>query len=110
MADPGSVFYIAESDEGDALGIVRFQVEGDKAVASINIAPEQRSKGYGGPFLRIASKRLFQDSPVARVDAYIKPDNEASVKVFSHAGYRLHSRTNYQGHPADLYVLKEEDL
>ncbi len=44
MVDPGSFFYIAESDEGDALGIVRFQVEGDKAVASINIAPEQRGR------------------------------------------------------------------
>jgi len=110
MDDPGSVFFIARDPEGVALGIVRFQIEGNRAIASINLSPEQRGKGYGSQFLRLASKRLFQESPISQIDAFIKSDNTASVRAFMHAGYHLFGHSEFQSHPADLYILRREEL
>ncbi len=110
MDDPGSVFFIARDPEGAALGIVRFQIEGNRAIASINLSPEQRGKGYGSQFLRLASKRLFQESSISQIDAFIKSDNAASVRAFMHAGYHLFGHSEFQSHPADLYILRREEL
>jgi len=110
MDDPGSKFFIAFNYKDAALGIVRFQIEENKAIASINLSPDQRGKGYGSQFLRLASKRLFQESSICQIDAFIKPDNAASVRAFMHAGYHLFSPSEFQGHPADLYILRREEL
>ncbi len=84
----GSHMFIGERETGEKVGLVRFDCENERAVISVNVAPEARGKGVGARLIRIGSDRILADNPeIEAVFAYIKPDNDASVKAFAKAGY-----------------------
>jgi len=110
LADPNILIYIALDLELSPVGMVRYQLAETKAVASINLASHQRGKGYGSKILRIASKKVFQDTPISLIHAYIKPDNSPSIHAFTKAGFVEKGIVDYQGNQACHFILQEDFL
>jgi UDP-2,4-diacetamido-2,4,6-trideoxy-beta-L-altropyranose hydrolase len=87
LQDPQSVIYIGENTTGEAVGVVRFQIKGESAVLSVNVAPEFRGQGWGRELIAFSTHALVRTYSVRRVDAFVKPDNRASVRLFEASGF-----------------------
>ena len=93
LADPGQLFLIIEvghSEGGrDACGMVRLRgITGPTIEISLGVAREYRRHGLGGRILHMATLVAFSLDGAQHVLAAVKPDNEASLKMFKRAGYR----------------------
>jgi UDP-2,4-diacetamido-2,4,6-trideoxy-beta-L-altropyranose hydrolase len=87
LADPDRPLLIGEL-AGAALGVVRFDIERDKAEVSIYKVPRQSGPGTGGDLLAAAELWLRQRHPAVRqVVAEVLGDNRASHGLFAAAGY-----------------------
>jgi UDP-2,4-diacetamido-2,4,6-trideoxy-beta-L-altropyranose hydrolase len=88
LQDPQSIIYIGENAAGEPVGLVRFQIKGVRAVLSVNVAPEFRGQGWGRGLIAFGTRSMVRTGSVRRVDALVKPDNQASVRLFEASGYR----------------------
>jgi UDP-2,4-diacetamido-2,4,6-trideoxy-beta-L-altropyranose hydrolase len=87
LTTPGCYLWIA-SYQGLPIGQVRFdQTERVEANISISLAPETRGKGYGQSLIQIACQKLFQETDIHTIHAYIKVDNSASIHAFEACGF-----------------------
>ena len=87
LADPRAILYTATNKAGSPVGQVRYQMEGKRAVLSISLGARFRGCGWGQKILAVGTERLFEDSEVEFIDAYVKPANKASLKLFEGAGF-----------------------
>jgi len=88
LADTDGLFFIGEV-EGAPVGVVRFVRDGDAdaATISINVAPDQRGRGYGTALVRAGLYQVIEKQFAGAVDALVKPGNEASLRLFSGVGF-----------------------
>ena len=72
------------------LAVVRFDISGDQALISINLAPDMRGKGLAAGCLRAALATFEAASDhVTLVNAEIKEENEPSRRAFEAAGFEF---------------------
>ncbi len=107
LADPSAFFYVAINHAGQAIGQVRYQCDKTRAVLSVNIASDFRGKGFGKKVLLLATEELFQSSSVSGIDAYVKPSNQSSLRLFESAGFRRNGTHTIEGHPAIHFSLEK---
>lgn len=88
LQDQRSVIYIGENAEGEPVGVVRFQIKGESAALSVNVAPEFRGRGCGRELIAFSTRTLVRAFSVRRIDAFVKPDNQASIRLFETSGFR----------------------
>jgi spore coat polysaccharide biosynthesis protein SpsF (cytidylyltransferase family)/RimJ/RimL family protein N-acetyltransferase len=88
LARPDRRIDIVLVDGADA-GMVRLDLEGDRAVVSINVAPEWRGRGVGPAALRAVARRALDELEPAVLVAKIKRENLASRRAFARAGFRV---------------------
>ncbi len=89
LPDPNTRMWIAQCiHHGGDVGLVRFALEGAAATISVVISPAWRGAGFGAALIRHASFKLLKETQVARIDAYIKASNAASMSAFTRAGFR----------------------
>ena len=100
------MIYVATINNGTPLGQIRYDVKQENAVISISIDSKFRSKGYGAVLIRETSQRLFNESNVRRVHAYVKQDNNASASVFTKAGFKKLELTTLHAQQATHFVLE----
>jgi UDP-2,4-diacetamido-2,4,6-trideoxy-beta-L-altropyranose hydrolase len=105
LADPQAFLYTATDKQGTPVGEVRYQAQSRRAVLSINIGAGFRGNGMGQKILTIAIERLFHDSEVEFIDAYVKPGNEPSLKLFAAAGFIRSPAAEIEGQEAVHFVL-----
>lgn len=74
--------------------MVRFdRVDGGmEAEISINVNPNMRHRGLGQLLLQAACRYGFDILKLKRIDAEIKPDNVASIKIFERVGFVFKER------------------
>ena len=109
LRDPNCIFCIAVNEEEVPIGQVRCDVDGHEAVISAGLDARCRGKGYGSAVIERAAKKLYQVSEARLIHAYVKADNEASLKAFSKAGFKKTGTTLIRGQSAvDLTLRKEE--
>ena len=106
LADSSNRHYVVQNGEEVPVGQVRCQLDGVRAVMSINLAPGLRGRGFGSAALELATDQLFRDTPVKAIDAYVKPENEASVRLFTNAGFVRQATVSMQGQQAIHFVLE----
>jgi len=104
MADPNAILYTATDAVGTPLGYTRFQRDRDAATISLSLTKEHRGRGLGRTLLLLSCERLFAETDVLKIDAYVKPDNEASLNLFSSAGFTQHGRDSVCGQTAEHFV------
>lgn len=87
LADPGTLLTIAEQD-GTPVGTVRLDRHGpDTAELSITIAPAARGRGLARPAIELGVEHARREWGVEHVTARIRPENTASLRAFSAAGF-----------------------
>lgn len=91
LVNPLRTIYIARTIASETrVGMCRFDRDDTEALISINVAPSARGRGLGIVILTRALERFHGDCPEVRVvRATVKTTNEASVRLFTHAGFSL---------------------
>lgn len=106
LHDPNCLYYVGGDEEGRAVGQVRFEMAGGAATISLSLDAEHRGFGYGARLIRLGSQRVLADASIRQVDAYIKPENDASLRAFESAGFGRVENTQVRGRQAMHYVLR----
>jgi spore coat polysaccharide biosynthesis protein SpsF (cytidylyltransferase family)/RimJ/RimL family protein N-acetyltransferase len=88
LACPDRRIDIVLVDGADA-GMVRLDLQGARAVVSINVAPEWRGRGVGPAALCAVARRALDEPEPAVLVAKIKRENLASRRAFARAGFRV---------------------
>lgn len=110
LNDSLCTFYIAVDAEDAPIGFVRFDEGNDGAVVSVVVSFPWRGKGIGGTLIEVASRKWYSQSKGELLHAFVKTGNEASVKAFLKAGYRLRKPAAYRGQPCVHLSLSREEL
>jgi len=110
MADPKSILYTAVNRVGDPIGMVRYQVDGTRAVLSINLGAPFRGSGNGRRMLALAASELFQNTSVTAIDAFVRLSNQPSIRLFEGAGYGNLGIETVHGDEAIHFVLEKNVL
>lgn len=89
LAGTSTQIWMAECD-GRELATVRVEAQGG-GVAEIHIivAPQARGRGLGAAALMQASARALADPGTALLCAHVKPGNQASMHMFTQAGFQV---------------------
>jgi UDP-2,4-diacetamido-2,4,6-trideoxy-beta-L-altropyranose hydrolase len=106
LADSNTRHYVVHDEQALPVGQARYELDGVRAVMSINLAPSLRGRGFGSAILELATDQLFRDTSVAAVNAYVKPENEASVRLFLNAGFTRQATVSVRGQQAIHFVLE----
>jgi RimJ/RimL family protein N-acetyltransferase len=107
LADPNAILYTAVNPAEIPVGYTRFQRSGDAATISLSLGREFRGQGRGRTLLLLACERVFAESDVKQIDAYVKPDNEPSLRLFAGAGFVREGTESLHGQAAVHFVHKK---
>lgn len=110
LQDPRCHFFLILDAESRPVGQIRLEEAAEEeATVSLSLIPAARGRGLGPQVLRLAAGELFRTTPVRCIHAYIKPDNQRSLRAFQKAGFRWRGRTWIKGQPAEHYIFSRED-
>ena len=88
MADSQCTILIACDESGEAIGQVRFDLIGDgEFEIAVSIDQRHRASGYGGRLIQMTTDDFLSTGELRTIHAYIKPENIASIRAFTRAGY-----------------------
>lgn len=87
LGDPRCAFYLVSDAQQIPVAQVRFDIEDRKATISVNVEVGARGHGTGSAVIFAACREFLKTHPAEQVNAYIKPDNEASRRAFLRAGF-----------------------
>ena len=108
MRDPACTFFIAIDQRHTPVGQVRFDQEKCDAVISVSIDRKFRGRGTGAAVISLACRRLFKETGVRMVHAYVKPENAASAGAFVKAGFMQSETAVVHGQTAAHFVLRSD--
>jgi len=110
MNDPNSLMFIAEDEQGRPIGQFRLdrRSPGTGEVA-ISIASDARGAGYGTRLIELGVSEIFSTTGIARLLAYIRPENQASIRSFEGAGFNRQNETRVKGCSAIEYVRDRDE-
>jgi RimJ/RimL family protein N-acetyltransferase len=91
LADNACAVLIVE-EAGEPVGQVRLDADAHMAEIHVAVAPVARSRSIGRQALRAAVAQAPALLGVSRIKANVKPDNEASLRAFEAAGFRIVTR------------------
>lgn len=106
LQDPNCMFFVVLDPDEIPIGQIRYELKEDEAVVSISLAPNQRGKGYGSQIIQLASQNVFENTLVELIHAYIKPDNIASIRAFTRAGFSYSRSVEIRGNLAQDYIAQ----
>ena len=76
-------------DENDVpVGQLRLDLHGEGAELSVSIAKERRGSGLGAAVIASAVEKATYRFGATWIDAFVKPDNDASKRAFLASGFR----------------------
>ncbi len=102
-----SCVYVIEFPKQMAVGCVRFSIELDVASVSMNLDAAFRGRRLSSHVLDVGIWRLTQDRPdISTIEAFIKPDNEASRRSFATAGFVEQDLATMMGQDAQRWTLE----
>jgi len=88
LSDPASVFHIAEDAAGKPVGQVRYATQDGRATLSINVDPARKGEGWGRELLYFSTRTLFRENSIQAIDAFVRPNNTASLRLFEQADFK----------------------
>lgn len=110
LADPNHVFFIATDGNKNMLGQIRYAIEDNKAIVSFSIAPEHRNRGYGSEFLKRAALKLFHETGVKEIIAFVRAESQISLKAFQNAGFTKVEELCFQGIKSDKLIVRKSEM
>ncbi|MFZ6035969.1 MAG: GNAT family N-acetyltransferase [Patescibacteria group bacterium] len=105
LHDPSGTFLIAEY-EGRFAGQVRFDCADGVAIIGISVTAQFRGRKLALPLLQLAIKHYLSLHPeIMRIEAFIKPDNTPSIKLFEKAGFQFEATVVVREQQAKKYIF-----
>lgn len=89
--------YIAQDSFGNAAGQIRFDLDGPRATVDASLDRSMRGRGLGQELIWQGTRTLLEATEVQAIDAYVKVENEPSIRAFDRAGYRLLGESSHHG-------------
>ncbi|WP_461094584.1 GNAT family N-acetyltransferase [Spirosoma gilvum] len=94
LADPNALLLVFLNDTGQPVGQVRFERTPvadmpDEIVIGISVDANHRGKGLASQLIQQACTICRQRWEAVTIHAYIKPENQASIRAFERAGFKL---------------------
>lgn len=86
-ANPNWWAWVGTNTQNHLVGLVRFQVERNRAEISVSVSKEVRGQGIGKQLIAKGCIALFSSTQVVEVVAKIKKDNLASISAFLASGF-----------------------
>lgn len=81
-------------DEGQAVGILRYDMQGEAAMVSVYLVPQQRGRGYAAELLKHGNGWLQENfREIKQVKAEVLEENQASLHIFKKAGFTRYFTT-----------------
>lgn len=98
LAGNDCILLIAEMDSRPVAQVRFDRLDNGDAEINIAVMEKFRGKGYGTDIIHKSSVMFFGEFPeCARIFAYIKSDNAASIRSFTKAGYVFQKETEHKG-------------
>jgi len=106
--NPASFIFVAEDDEGSAVGQVRFDTrpEGSWDI-DISVDKAMRGRGFGAKIIASGIRELEKSKPNPQVHALVKPANVASIRTFEMCGFCRVGTQEIRGHEAIHFIYRE---
>jgi UDP-2,4-diacetamido-2,4,6-trideoxy-beta-L-altropyranose hydrolase len=96
---------IAENGQGQAIGQFRVNWHSvEDADIDVSVSKTWRGSGYGQVLIDLGVSHVFRERPVARLHAFVKPENQASRRSFELARFQRLGEELVEGHTAIHYV------
>jgi [ribosomal protein S5]-alanine N-acetyltransferase len=88
--DEGVSMAIAATESDDALGLLWLGIRPQAGVLGLGywVVPAARRRGLGSHAIRLAVDRALREAGIARVEAWVEPENVASQALLTAAGVR----------------------
>lgn len=112
LNDERTWFYVARShnNPGTLLGQVRFERDDTETVISVSLDQNFRGKGLGSSLIWDGCYRLFSETSVRNIQAYIKETNQSSMTAFEYAGFEFSDSTMVEDTPTNKMTLDRDHL
>ncbi|MEJ6580847.1 MAG: bifunctional UDP-2,4-diacetamido-2,4,6-trideoxy-beta-L-altropyranose hydrolase/GNAT family N-acetyltransferase [Akkermansiaceae bacterium] len=103
LSNSARTIWIIQTSQEIPLGQCRFDEESlHEFVISISLSPETRGKGLAALVITRACSKFIATHPEARITAWIKNSNRASLRAFERAGFHIADGD----HPADRSMMR----
>lgn len=108
LSDKKSFMYIAENSQSEPIGLVRFQLDEEKATAVVGISMDatMRGKGLGQIILSNAMKKLQEVEPEVVFIAEVRKTNTPSLKLFKKVGFKQMEPSGRPG--VDCFIFRSK--
>lgn len=95
VEDPARTLKMCDTDQIPNLAVLRFDRAGEHAEVSLNLAPDERGRGFAHKCLIPGIDRYAQANPNIRILlAEIRASNTASLRSFEKAGFSVEDETD----------------
>ena len=84
---------------------MRYDITHKEATISVAVSQPFRGCGYGRQVILLGCQKIGQYSGIEKINAYVKPNNLASLKVFLKCGFQNIGETIVKDQPA-LHLSK----
>lgn len=104
LSDQDSCILVALYENTFA-GQVRFDIEENTATIGISVTAPYRGRKLALPLLQKGIKQFCNQYPaVTAIEAFIKPENQASINLFERAHFKFTEDTTQRDQPAKKFL------
>ncbi len=109
LADDGCRILIGLDASDVPVGQARFESTcPGEAVIDVSMDRYRRGSGFGSVLIDLAVRSVFTNRFAGLVHAYIKRDNQASIRAFQRAGFQVVGNVSMKGHEAVHAVRRDK--
>ncbi|MBU2511635.1 UDP-2,4-diacetamido-2,4,6-trideoxy-beta-L-altropyranose hydrolase [bacterium] len=89
VIDDNQRVLLIASNESQPIGVLRYDLNGESAIISMYVVPEQIGKGLGSLIIKAGNEWIHDNLPhINSIEAQIFQDNIPSIKAFEKAGFK----------------------
>ena len=107
LSSDQTMLLVAVDEEENLVGQVRFDFTEKEACISISLDKRFRGKGIGAEMIRYSCQMIMGSQKATRINAFVKKDNEASIKAFEKVGFVLIGRESRFGQECLHYITEK---
>ena len=108
LDDDEYAILMAEDPSGLAVGQIRFAVQGDEGLVSINVSPDMTGRGLGTAITILGRQWFCAHHPGKIAVALVKPENGASRRMFLKGGF-VHAASRDRGDEFKCFEYRCEE-
>ena len=92
----------------EKIGLVRFNILEKDSVIGIVLDKNFRGKGLAKKILKKGTEFFFAEN-TKEIKAFVKPENKASINIFTTVGFRFVENTSINNIDCNMYSLKHDE-